>query len=265
MIKMSLRGNRGATTKQSPEVLKLSFSLTSWQLLRQAGISIVMTSFVLLFICSAYAQHTNHEIGFSFAYAGQTPLISSNNDQMRFFSEPLILNLRYQVATNYLQSLALVLENVSEQRTRTGLWNDIPNSSTGEYNASIAERLYMTTLGLEGIRTFLRSDAFRLGIGISLGYGFGGSTATVKKLTDGTLKTFESDDVWNGFFVSTFIRGRITIYTNNLLDIAVTGSIRLWGFPSIGPLTVSKSTYNGPVLRSIFELGYVAGISVGLK
>ncbi len=214
---------------------------------------------------SAEAQHTNQEIGISFAYAGQTPLFLSNNDPTGFFRQPLILNLRYQVATNYIQSLAIVIEHVNEQRTRTGLWNGIPSSSTGAYNADIAERLYMTTLGLEGSRTFIRTDEFRLGVGISLGYGLGGATASVKKIADGTQQSFESEDVWNAFFISTFIRGRITIYTNNSFDIGITGSIRLWGFPSIGPLTVSQSTYNGPDLRSIFEVGYLAGVSVGLK
>ena len=213
----------------------------------------------------AHAQHTDREIGFSFAYAGQVPLFSSNSDHAGFFRQPLIMNLRYQVATNYVQSLAVVLEYVNEQRIYTGLWNDIPSSSTGAYNADIAQRLYMTTLGLEGSRTFIRTDVFRLGVGISFGYGLGGANATVKKIANGTQQIFDSEDTWNGLFVSTFIRGRITVYTNNSLDIGITGSIRLWGFPSIGPLTVSQSTYNGPVLRSIFEVGYIAGVSVGLK
>ena len=234
-----------------------SLRMTGWKSILQ---------FILFAIAgTVHAQHTNREIGFSFAYAGQAPLFSSNNDQVGFFRQPLIMNLRYQIATNYVQSLAIVLEYVNEQRTHTGLWNDIPSSSTGAYNAEIAERLYMTTLGLEGSRTFIRTDQFRFSVGISLGYGLGGATATVKKIADGTQQTFDSEDTWNGLFISTFLRGRITVYTNNSLDIGITGSIRLWGFPSIGPLTVSQSTYNGPVLRSIFEVGYLAGVSVGLK
>jgi hypothetical protein len=221
---------------------------------------------VLLIVTSAKAQHTIHEIGFSFAYAGQAPFISSNNDQSGFFRQPLIWNIRYQVATNYVQSLAIVLERVSELRNRTGLWpNDFANSSVGAYNANIAERLYMTTFGLEGTRTFIRSDIFRLGIGISLGYGFGGASANVKNNADGSQKIFDSSDLWSGFLVSTFLRGRFTIYTTNALDIGFTGSIRLWGFPSIGPLTLSETMYDGPILRSIFEIGYIAGVSIGLK
>ena len=123
----------------------------------------------------------------------------------------------------------------------------------------------MTTLGLEGIRTLIRTDEFRLGIGISLGYGFGGATATVKKITDGSQQTFESCDTWNGFLVSTFIRARATVYTSSSLDIGITGSARLWGFPSISPLSECMTMYNGPALRSVFEIGYLAGVSVGLK
>ena len=231
---------------------------------RRIGIHTFFFAMVLI-TGTGKAQHTNKEIGFSFAYAGQAPLFSSNNDQSGFFRQPLIWNLRYQIATNYVQSLAMVLENVSEKRSRTGLWNDIPNSSNGAYNADISERLYTTTFGLEGIRTFIRSDIFRLGIGISLAYGLGGATAVVKKITDGSQQTFDSWDSWSGFLVSIFARGRLTIYSDNSLDVGITGSIRLWGFPSIGPLTVSETTYNGPMLRSVFEIGYLAGVSVGLK
>lgn len=225
-----------------------------------------MTCLVLILLpVTVYSQHTVREIGFSFAYAGQVPFASSGNDESKFFRQPLILNLRYQVATNYVQSLAVVLESISEKRIRTGLWNDFPNLANGVYNANIAERLTMTTLGIEGIRTLIRTDEFRLGIGVSLGYGFGGATATVKNLTTNTEKTFESCDTWNAFLISTFVRGRFTVYTSNSLDIGVTGSARVWGFPSISPLTDCQSSYNGPSLRSIFEIGYLAGLSIGLK
>ncbi|MFI5264089.1 MAG: hypothetical protein ACHQM6_06210, partial [Candidatus Kapaibacterium sp.] len=165
----------------------------------------------------------------------------------------------------FVQSLSVVLERVSEERTHSGLWSDIPNSLSVPYNADIAETLSMTTLGLEGIRTLVRTDEFRVGIGISLGYGFGSATANVKKLIDGSQKIFESCDIWNGFLVSTFVRGRLTVYTTSSLDIGITGSFRVWGFPSISPLSECMDSYNGPPLRSVFEIGYLAGVSVGLK
>jgi hypothetical protein len=221
--------------------------------------------FILCLARASEAQHTSREIGFSFAYAGQAPFVASGNDQTNFFRQPLIWNLRYQVATNFVQSLSVVLERVTEERTHSGLWSDVPNSTLAPYNADIAERLSMTTLGLEGIRTLIRTDDFRLGIGISLGYGFGGATANVKKLTDGSQKTFESCDIWDGFLVSTFVRARVTVYTNSSIDLAITGSLRAWGFPTISPLSDCADDYNGPALRSVFEIGYLAGISVGLK
>ena len=213
----------------------------------------------------AEGQHTSREIGFSIAYAGQAPFVSSGNDQTNFFREPLIWNLRYQVATNFVQSLSVVLERVTEERSHEGLWNDFPNTSSQPYDANIAERLSMTTLGLEGIRTLIRTDEFRIGIGISLGYGFGGATAMVIKIVDGSQKTFESCDIWNGLLASVFVRGRYTVYSNNSIDVGLTGSIRIWGFPSISPLSECMTMYNGPDLRSVFEIGYLAGISVGLK
>jgi len=209
------------------------------------------------------AQHTPHEIGVSFAYAGQEPFIYSGNDDPKFFIKPLIWNLRYQVATNNVQSLSIVLEGVSEQRNYSGVW--IYDPLAPAYNANVAERMTMTTLGLEGIKTVIRTDEFRLGLGIGLGYGFGGATATVKKITDGSQQTFESTDTWSGFIVSAFMRMRFTVYTSNTLDIGITGSVRVWGFPSIAPLTDSETSYNGPMLRSVLEVGYLAGVSVGLK
>ncbi len=227
----------------------------------------IHTFFIASFILSdsAFAQHTNREIGFSFAYAGQAPFVASGNEQTNFFKQPLIWNLRYQVATNYVQSLSVVLERVSEQRTHAGLWSDLPNSATTPYNAEIAERLSMTTLGLEGIRTLIRTDVFRLGLGISLGYGFGGATANVKNISTTEQKSFESCDTWSGFLISSFIRGRYTLFTNNSLDIGLTGSVRIWGFPSIAPISECLTMYNGPALRSVFEIGYLAGVSVALK
>ncbi|MEP7235842.1 MAG: hypothetical protein ABI778_11165 [Ignavibacteriota bacterium] len=234
--------------------------------LRRGGlVSIILGIFALFFTPDANAQHTSHEIGFSFAYAGQAPFVSSGNNEPQFFRKPLIFNLRYQVATNFVQSLAIVVERLSESRNYSALWNDIPNSNSTPYNAEITEGLTMTTLGLEGIRTLIRTDDFRLGLGLSLGYGFGGATAIVKKLNDGTEKSFESCDAWNGFMVSTFVRGRWTLISTNSLDLGISTTIRVWGFPSISPLTQCMDSYNGPSLRSVFEIGYLAGISVGLK
>ena len=217
---------------------------------------------LLVVSTSSLAQHTNHEIAFSFAYAGQSPFITSN-DESGFFRQPVIWNLRYQVVTNYVQSISVVLEHIGETRNRIGFWSFDINYPNG-YNANINEHFDMTTLGLEGIKTLIRTDEFRLGIGLGLGYGFGGAAAIVKKLTDGSEQTFQSCDTWTGLLVSVFLRGRYMVFENSRVDIGFTGSIRVWGFPVIGPLT-ECSMYNGPLLRSLFEVGYLTGISVGIK
>ena len=139
--------------------------------------------FALVSQDGVFAQNSSHEIGVSLAYGGQAPFVSSGNNEAGFFRLPLIWNIRYQVATNFIQSLAIVIERVSETRNRDGLFKDIPNSAQNPYNAEIAERLYITTLGFEGMRTLIRSSDFRIGIGVSLAYGFGGATADVTSIT----------------------------------------------------------------------------------
>ncbi|MFI5264410.1 MAG: hypothetical protein ACHQM6_07840, partial [Candidatus Kapaibacterium sp.] len=47
---------------------------------------------VMIFPLAAFAQHTNHEIGFSFAYAGQAPFVDSGKDQENFLRLPVIWN-----------------------------------------------------------------------------------------------------------------------------------------------------------------------------
>jgi hypothetical protein len=220
--------------------------------------------FLFLFLAApVFAQNAKREAAFSFAYSGQVPIAKSEANIQNFFTNPLIFNLRYQVATDYVNALSMTIEHISEDHTRAGLWNDIPNASQGAYNADITERLYMTTLGLEGIRTLVRTGDFRLGAGIGIAYGLGGATATVKKLTDGSVQTFESCDTWSGFEVSAFVRGRYTLYQSDKIDIGLTGALRFWGFPAIGPLSTCQSSYNGPDFRSLHEIGYLAGISVG--
>jgi hypothetical protein len=259
---MSLRGSREAMTKRSTILIIDTYVKFSDRFVRAAACLLLTFSLVALCSGRSYGQHTSKEIGFSMAYAGQAPFISSGNDDPQFFTKPLIWNIRYQVATNYAQSLSVVLESVTERRNYSGLW---PYTLEPPYPANIAERLTMTTLGLEGIKTIIRTDEFRLGLGISLGYGFGGATANVKKIIDGSTQVFESTDSWSGFEVSLFMRGRVTVYSNAKLDIGITGTARVWGFPSVAPLTESQSSYNGPTLRSVLEVGYLAGVSVGLK
>ena len=210
------------------------------------------------------AQHAKREVALSFAAAGQLPIGVTGDERSGFWREPLILNLRFQVATDYVTSASLFLERIGETRTRTDLWSDAPNSSQPPpYNAEIAEQLTMTFFGVEGARTLVRSGDFRLAAAVGAGYGLGSAKADVVRLTSGEKKSFESCDLWHGVFLSLSLRGRYTIYQGEDYDVGLTGSVRTWGFPTIGPFGDCITSYNGPDFRALYEIGYLAGISIG--
>lgn len=209
------------------------------------------------------AQHTKRDIAVQFAYGGQVPVMTAEGNVQGFYKVPIIFNLHYQVATDYLNALSMTIEHVNEERTRQGLWNDVPGSNSKDYNANISERLYITTLGLEGILTLFSDGTFRIGAGLGVAYGLGGAVATVENIAADKTKVFESCDTWNGFEVSAFTRARYTVYRSDDIDIGITGTLRLWGFPYIGPLSDCQSSYNGPAFRSLIEFGYLAGVSFG--
>ena len=221
--------------------------------------------FGLLYTHTAFAQHTKHEIAFSFAYSGQLPIVKADGNTQGFYTSPLIASLRYQVATDFVQSLSVTLEHFTESRDRTDLWPNYSSNMGGAYNGYIAERLSMTVLGLEGVRTLVSQNDFRLGAGFGIGYGLGGASARVTKLSDTNkaVKTFESSDIWNGFEVQAFLRGVYTVMKTESTDLGIFLNIRYWGLPSIGPLSTTSSSYNGPGLRSLHEVGYTLGVAFG--
>jgi hypothetical protein len=222
--------------------------------------------FILLSLfwgASGDAQHTKRDIAVQFAYGGQIPVVTAEGNVQGFYKVPIILNLRYQVATDYLNALSMTIEHISEERTRAGLWNDVPGSNSKDYNANISERLYITTLGLEGILTLFSDGRFRIGAGLGVAYGLGGAIATIENIAADKTKVFESCDTWNGFEVSAFTRARYTLYRNDDIVVGLSATLRIWGFPYIGPLSDCQSSYNGPTFRSLIEFGYLAGISVG--
>ncbi len=215
----------------------------------------------------AFSQHTRREIGASFAINGQYPFASDGTSG--FFTAPFIWNLRYQLTTNYVQSLALVIEHIGETRSHSGLWTSLssPPNPADDYNANIAERLQISVLSLEMIRTIFRTDIFRIGVGVGVGYGIGTATAEVEKVADHTKKTFDGQQLWTSFFLSAFTRARLSIYETDKLDFGITVTARYWGLPTYGPQSSTNSGggYQGPKISSAHELGYLVGISVGLK
>jgi hypothetical protein len=212
-----------------------------------------------------YAQHTKYDISASFAYSGQDPFITSGST--RFFSKPTIWDLKYQLATTFVQSISLVLEHIGEVRSRQGIWYPAgdPVDPNSAYNALISESLSMTSLYLEMARTVFRTDIFRIAVGADLGYGLGSTGADVDRQSDHTRTHYDGNSPWSSFFLGAFIRARLTIVDNNNLDIGLTVTGRYWGMPTLGPISASPGTYNGPNVTNVHELGYLAGISVGLK
>lgn len=214
---------------------------------------------------TALAQHTRYEFGASFAAGGQYAFISDGDGV--FFGTPFIWNLRAQLGTNYIQSISAVLERVSQTSSRQGLWS--PSGSlvdvTDPYNANITEHLAMYALYVETIRTIARSDLFRLGIGLAFGYALGSADATAERLTDHSTRSYDGSSPWTSFYLGAFTRARITVIDNETMDIGLTATARYWAMPTLGPVAVSVNSYNGPNVRAVHEVGYLAGVSVGIK
>ncbi len=212
----------------------------------------------------ASAQHTRHEIGASFAVNGQYPFASDGTNG--FFTEPFIWNLRYQLTTNYVQSLALVFEHIGETRSHSGIWS-VDSDPHNDYNANIAEHLQINVLYLEMMRTIVRTDIFRVGVGVGLGYGIGTAEAEVEKIVDHSTKAFDGQQLWTSFFLSLFARARLSIYETDKLDLGITLTTRYWGLPTYGPQSSTNPNggYQGPKISSVHEVGYLFGVSVGLK
>jgi hypothetical protein len=219
---------------------------------------------VLLFSITAYSQHSKREFAVSFAAAGQHPIAITGDDRSGFWRKPIILNLRYQVATDYVTSASLFLEYIGETRTRRDLWSDSPNAlDPPPYNADITESLSMTVLGLQGARTLLRFGDFRLAFTLGAGYGLGSASADVRKIATGQTKSFESCDIWHGVYLAGSLRTSYTVYQAEKYDIGLTASLRTWGFTTIGSFGDCLTSYNGPNFTALYEIGYLAGVSIG--
>ena len=209
------------------------------------------------------AQNMPHEAGLWIAVNGQKPLIAPDSGNRGFFTNPTIEHLYYQAATNGVQNLSVFLEHTSETRSWDGLWTNFYfNGGQKNVPASVDETLDMTTLGIETVRNLISESGFRFGVGLAIGYGLGGASANVRD-TSGTVTTYNSATLWNAFFLSGFARIRYSLLITSSYDLGIMLMGRYWSFPALGPVSSGGEAYNGPSLRAISELGYMAGISVG--
>lgn len=212
-----------------------------------------------------FGQQTRYEFGASFAIGGQHPFIADGD--AAFFAKPTIWNLRAQLGTNYIQSISIVLERVYQTADRVGYWSASGNinDASNLYSATISEHLAMTAVYAEANRTILRTDNFRIGIGMDFGYALGGADAIVENSATHATKSYDGDAPWTSFYIGLFARARFTVYESEKLDIGLTATARYWAMPTLGPVATAANDYNGPNVRAIHEIGYLAGISVGIK
>src|ERR1051325_2498556 len=73
-------------------------------------------------ILSASAQNMPHEAGVYVAFNGHKPLVSANEDNRGFYTNPTIEHVYYSFLTNGVQSLSVFAEHVSETRHWSGKW-----------------------------------------------------------------------------------------------------------------------------------------------
>jgi hypothetical protein len=224
-----------------------------------------------LFIASYFILHTSylsaqnmpHEVGFWFAVNGQKSLKDADETNRGFFTNPTIEHLYYSFATNGVQSVSFFVEHVDETRNWNGMWAPYALGKNPPYPATVDESLDMTTVGFETLRNFISEGGFRFGAGLGVGYGLGGASANVRDSVTGSQTSYSSATLWNAFFADLLIRVRYTVYVSDSYEIAIQLMGRYWSFPAMGPIGNGGEAYNGPSLRAVSEIGYMAGIAVG--
>jgi hypothetical protein len=222
-----------------------------------------LTSYLLLLTSEAIAQNMPHEVGLWFAVNGQKPLITPNEINHGFFTNPTIEHLYYSFASNGVQSVSFFVEHVNETENWSGEWATYALGKNPNYPASVAETLDMTSIGFETERNFISEGGFRFGGGLGVGFGLGGTSANVRDSLTGEQTMYSSAALWDALLVDFFLRARYTVYTSSSYEVAIQLMGRYWSFPLIGPTADGGNAYNGPGLRAISEIGYMAGVAVG--
>jgi len=225
---------------------------------------VLALAFILHSSSFILAQNMPHEVGFWFAENGQLPLIKPDDANRGFFTNPAIEHLYYSFATNGVQSVSVFVEHINETRPWNGTWT---NFLTGDRqdtiaNASVDETLQMTTIGFETVRNLISQSGLRIGAGIGVGFGLGSASASVRD-TIGNKTAYTSATDWDALLVELFVRARYSLVVTSNYDIGIMLQGRYWSFPALGPVASGGEAYNGPALRGVSELGYLAGLSIG--
>ena len=81
------------------------------------------------------------EVGLWLAVNGQKPLITTNETNHGFFTNPTIEHLYYSFASNGVQSVSFFVEHVDETRNWNGEWATYSLGKNPNYPASVQEFL----------------------------------------------------------------------------------------------------------------------------
>jgi hypothetical protein len=214
---------------------------------------------IAMMVSKSNAQHTASEIGVSFAKSGQGKLEKRSLENRGFFQDAFIYHLRAQVSTNGIQNFSVFLEGVSETREYDALEDSKDQPVTTHQKVSVAQ----TTIGIETMRTLISTGGFRVGVGLGLGLGLGTPEREMTILATRETRVEESASPWLSLLLTATARGRYTVYRQDNLDVGITLAARYWGFPAIGPSSDNVTGYNGPDFRTLHQVGYLAGVSVG--
>lgn len=212
-----------------------------------------------MMISTSKAQHTASEIGVSFAKSGQGKVEKRSLENRGFFQNAFIYHLRAQVSTNGIQNFSVFLEGVSETREYDALEDLDGKALNSHQTVSVAQ----TTFGIETMRNLISTGGFRVGVGVGLGLGIGSPTREMTILNTGEKRIEDSASPWFSLLLTATVRARYTVYRRDDLDIGITLAGRYWGFPAIGPSSDNVTGYNGPDFRTLHQVGYLAGVSVG--
>jgi hypothetical protein len=214
---------------------------------------------IAMVISTSKAQHTAREVGVSFAVSGQGKIEKRSLENRGFFQDAFIFHLRAQVSTNGIQNLSFFIERVSETREYDAQEDINGKAEITHQEVSVAQ----TSFGLETFRTVVSTGGFRVGLGVGLGIGMGTPSRTIEVLRGGGYYEESSESPWLSLLLTATARARYTVYRKNDLDVGLTLSGRYWGFPAIGPSSSNVNGYNGPDFRTLHQVGYLAGVSVG--
>jgi hypothetical protein len=227
-------------------------------------VAAILLLYTLYPIPYTLAQNMPHEAGLYVAIGGQKPVIASSDQNRGFYTAPTIEHAYYSFLTNGVQSLAVFAEHVGETRSWHGIWTVLTSAGIAPtFPADVDESLQMTTIGLETIRTLISESDFRLGAGLGVGYGLGGASADVRDSNSHHLTHYASENAWNALLLEFMLHIKYSIAMVGRYEIAFHAEGRYWGFPAMGPIGSAAGAYNGPGLRALSELGYLAGVSIG--